>query len=92
MGKSLSDITVSTVFIRNLFYRLLASLTIIIFFNSCSEPQNKNSANLEATMNSVAEKYVKLVLNIGTIDPDYVDAYYGPAEWKPETKVQCFNK
>ena len=37
-------------------------------------------------MNSVAEKYVKLVLNIGTIDSDYVDAYYGPAEWRPETK------
>ena len=37
-------------------------------------------------MNSVAEQYVKLVLNIGTLDPDYVDAYFGPAEWKPETK------
>jgi hypothetical protein len=37
-------------------------------------------------MNRIAEQYVKLVLNIGTIDPDYVDAYYGPAEWKPETK------
>ena len=42
-------------------------------------------------MNSVAEKYVKLVLNIGTIDPDYVDAYYGPAEWKPETKANASN-
>ena len=37
-------------------------------------------------MNSVAEQYVKLVLKIGIYDPDYVDAYYGPAEWKPETK------
>jgi hypothetical protein len=37
-------------------------------------------------MNSVAEQYVKLVLNIGTPDPDYVDAYFGPAEWKPEAK------
>ena len=34
-------------------------------------------------MNAIAERYVKLVLNIGVYDPDYVDAYYGPEEWKP---------
>lgn len=34
-------------------------------------------------MNTIAERYVKLVLNIGVYDPDYVDAYYGPEEWKP---------
>jgi hypothetical protein len=33
-------------------------------------------------MNDVAEKYVKLALAIGTHDPDYVDAYYGPPEWR----------
>ena len=26
--------------------------------------------------------YVKLVLAMGEHDTDYVDAYYGPAEWK----------
>lgn len=35
-------------------------------------------------MNSVAESYVKLVLNIGQFDADYVDAYYGPEAWKTE--------
>jgi len=34
-------------------------------------------------MNSLAERYVKLILAIGHHDPNYVDAYYGPAEWKP---------
>jgi hypothetical protein len=34
-------------------------------------------------MNTIAEGYVKLVLNIGVYDADYVDAYYGPDEWKP---------
>ena len=34
-------------------------------------------------MNSIAEQYVKLVLMLGVYDPDYVDAYYGPAEWNP---------
>ncbi len=35
-------------------------------------------------MNDIAEQYVKLVLEIGLYKPDYVDAYYGPAEWKPD--------
>jgi hypothetical protein len=29
-------------------------------------------------MDSIAERYVKLVLAMGVQDPDYVDAYYGP--------------
>jgi hypothetical protein len=33
-------------------------------------------------MNSIAERYVKLVLAVGLHDPDYVDAFYGPMEWK----------
>ena len=31
---------------------------------------------------SIAADYVKLVLAVGQHDPDYVDAYYGPPEWK----------
>jgi hypothetical protein len=33
-------------------------------------------------MNAIAESYVKLVLSMGVHDPAYVDAYYGPPEWK----------
>ncbi len=33
-------------------------------------------------MNSLAERYVKLILAIGEHDPNYVDAFYGPPEWK----------
>jgi len=35
-----------------------------------------------ATMNELAEQYVKLVLAVGQHDADYVDAYYGPPEWR----------
>jgi hypothetical protein len=35
-------------------------------------------------MNGIAEQYVRLVLALGQHDADYVDAYYGPPEWKPE--------
>jgi len=33
-------------------------------------------------MNRIAESYVKLVLAVGQHDANYVDAFYGPAEWK----------
>ena len=36
---------------------------------------------------SVAEQYVKLVLAVGQHDGDYVDAYYGPAEWRTEAET-----
>jgi hypothetical protein len=39
------------------------------------------------SVNEIAKGYVKLVLAMGLHDPDYVDAYYGPQEWKkPEKK------
>lgn len=33
-------------------------------------------------MRGVAERYVRLVLAVGQHDADYVDAFYGPAEWR----------
>ena len=37
-----------------------------------------------SAMDTLAEQYVKLVLALGQHDADYVDAYYGPPEWKKE--------
>ena len=37
-------------------------------------------------MDRMAEQYVKLVLALGEHDKDYVDAYYGPPEWKKEAE------
>src|SRR5439155_27275249 len=39
-------------------------------------------------MNAIAERYVRLVLALGQHDPDYVDAFYGPADWKTEAEQQ----
>jgi hypothetical protein len=39
-------------------------------------------------MDTMAERYVKLVLALGQHDPDYVDAYYGPPAWKAEVDRQ----
>jgi len=35
-------------------------------------------------MNQIAESYVKLALAVGKHDADYIDAYYGPPEWKAQ--------
>jgi hypothetical protein len=40
-------------------------------------------------LNTNAEKYVRLVLSLGQLDPDYVDAYYGPKEWRDEAKAKA---
>src|SRR5260370_280960 len=37
-------------------------------------------------MNAIAEKYAHLVLALGQHDPDYVDAFYGPTEWKTQAE------
>lgn len=39
-------------------------------------------------MNPIAEQYVKLVLALGQHDADYVDAYYGPPEWRKDAEAQ----
>ena len=39
-------------------------------------------AALDSVLNPIAEAYVKLVLAVGEHDADYVDAYYGPPDWR----------
>ena len=39
-------------------------------------------------VNRIAESFVKLVLAMGQQDADYVDAYYGPPEWKASVASQ----
>ena len=39
------------------------------------------------TMNALAERYVTLVLALGQHDADYVDAYYGPPEWRTQAEA-----
>ena len=41
----------------------------------------------DVRMNQFAERYVRLVLAVGQHDADYVDAYYGPPEWRKEAEA-----
>jgi len=65
--------------------RIFLLVFVILFIISCGEKKNqKQLSDLEIKMNGIAEGYVKLVLEVGKYDPLYVDAYYGPKEWKPK--------
>jgi hypothetical protein len=39
-------------------------------------------------MDAIAQTYVRLTLAVGEHDPYYVDAYYGPAEWRAEVAAR----
>ena len=61
---------------------LLSSLTAWSAEAAAPSP----SPAMVPSVQEIAEAYVKLVLAMGQHDPDYVDAYYGPPEWKKQEK------
>ena len=67
--------------------KILSILAVAVIFISCGERKEPIiQSDLELKMNSIAEDYVKLVLNIGQYDADFVDAYYGPEDWRSDLK------
>src|SRR6516162_9418751 len=62
--------------------RMLFLLVFCVFLMS------SDGAPAADPMNTVAERYVHLVLALGQHDPDYVDAFYGPAEWKTQAEKE----
>ena len=67
---------------RNFHHRLLVpgvmTMTMVV----------AGQAPLDTDMNDLAERYVKLVLAMGQLDSNYVDAYYGLKKWRTEAKEQ----
>ena len=49
---------------------------------------SSGTARAADAMNAVAERYTHLVLALGQHDPDYVDAFYGPAEWRTQAEKE----
>jgi hypothetical protein len=72
---------------RALMAVLIASPLVLAAARS-GTPELRNPGTQEprnpGTMNAVADRYVKLVLAVGQQDDGYVDAYYGPQDWKAE--------
>jgi hypothetical protein len=64
--------------------RIIAFTILTLLLIGCgNKKEHQQLSDLEINMNNIAEGYVKLVLNVGQYDPQYVDAYYGPQEWRP---------
>lgn len=72
--------------------KLIVASLVLFLFISCSEKKRiENLSKLEIKMNSIAENYVKLALQIGKYDTDFVDAYFGPDSLKPDIDSSEFN-
>lgn len=71
-----------------MFARFGATIVMIalIGLSGCGpeavDARGEPPATPEETMNRIARAYVRLVLSVGMHDDGYVDAYYGPAEWR----------
>jgi len=63
---------------RTLFFVVLCGLVTV----------SESGRVATEAMNAVAERYVYLVLALGQHDPDYVDAFYGPTEWKAQAEKE----
>jgi len=57
-------------------------ILFFIFLVACDQKTEEETS--EITLDQIAESYVKLSLEIGLYDQDYIDAYYGPDDWKIE--------
>ncbi len=63
--------------------RACAVLAAVVTLTYACGSAGTIEADRSKTMNAIAEGYVKLVLALGQHDAAYVDAYYGPPDWKP---------
>ena len=62
---------------------IISSLVLVLTFTS-----SLNATTTSQFLDQTAEKYVRLGLELGKFDKDYVDAYLGPKEWRDEANAQ----
>jgi hypothetical protein len=63
-------------------------MRILLSVIFCGLVASSGNAYAPDPLSPVAERYVHLVLALGQHDPDYVDAFYGPAEWKTQAEKE----
>lgn len=63
---------------------LLVGATIMTL--GCSEADMQPT-----TLDTIAEEFVKLALAVGQHDADYVDAYFGPEEWRAKVEEESLD-
>lgn len=65
--------------------RALRLLALALLCAACAKEAPPDFA---AQLDPLAEQYVRLALALGEHDSDYVDAYFGPPEWREEARRQ----
>ena len=72
-------------------YGVMTALVLGAFFGCHESRPHQKPKQPESKldgMDTLAEAYAKLVLALGVHDPDYVDAFYGPVEWRTAAEVE----
>jgi hypothetical protein len=70
-------------YIRCLRLCLALAVALLPGFQAHALPDNAS-----ASLDALAERYVRLVLAIGEHDANMVDAYYGPPQWREDARAQ----
>jgi len=69
----------------------LAGVCLVTLVSACS-PQNGGQAGgelgMQARLDAVGEAYVKTALAFAEHDASYVDAYYGPEQWRLDAETR----
>jgi hypothetical protein len=68
--------------------RRLVGWVMVLMLAGCAGQQGGGIGGDAEAMDQAAKDYVQLVLSVGQHDGDYVDAYYGPPEWREEVDAQ----
>ena len=64
---------------------MLAAGLLALTMSACAGTDDSDATvSVDSVMTPLAEQYVRLVLAVGEHDDGYVDAYYGPPEWREE--------
>jgi hypothetical protein len=64
----------------------MKSITLLALAMSAAMVAAEQPPKPSDPFRAIAERYVRLVLVVGLHDPDFVDAFYGPPEWREEAK------
>jgi hypothetical protein len=76
--------------------RRSCAVAVLLALAACApggEPAARDTAAVDARVDTLmaplAERYVRLVLAVGVHDDGYVDAYYGPPEWRAAVETEA---
>ena len=64
-------------------------LALLVLLAACAPKTAPQTATRADPLNDIARQYVMLSLEIGTHEDGYIDAYYGPAEWKQQAEASA---